>query len=60
MTITEVSSKIIQMLKINHNNIEIKNHNAENQPFTFINIQENTNISLEASPIENIDNIVHS
>ena len=32
----------------------------ENQPFTSTNIPENTKISLELSPIENMDTIVHS
>ena len=48
--ITEVPSKIIQKLSINHNKIEIKNYNAEHQPFTCTNLLENTNTSLEASP----------
>ena len=58
--ITEVLSETIQKLSINHNNIEIRNYNAENQLFTCTNISENTNTSLEASPMENLDTIVHS
>ena len=33
---------------------------AENQPFTCTNLPEKTNTSLEASPIENMDSIIHS
>ena len=60
VNITEVPSVIIQKLTINHNNIEIKTFNAGNQPFTCTNIPEKTNTSLEASPIENMDTIIHS
>ena len=35
-------------------------YNAQNQPFTCTDIPENTNISLESSPIENMDAIIHS
>ena len=52
--------EIVQKLTINQNNIEIKNYNAKLQPFTFTNISEKTNTSLEASPIENMDNMIHS
>ena len=60
VTITDVPSEIIQKLSINQINIEIKNYYAEKQPFTFTNIPEKTNTSLEASPIECIDTMVHS
>ena len=60
VTITEVQSELIQRVKIAHNNIEIIIHNAENQSFTFTNIPDNTNRSLEASSIENMDAIVRS
>ena len=40
-------------------NIEIKNNNAETQTFTCTRIPENTNTSLEASPIENMDTLIH-
>ena len=46
--------------KIDHNSIEIKVHNAENQPFTLTNIPLITNTSLEASPKENMDTITQS
>ena len=45
---------------MNHQNIEIKNYNAETQPFTCTNIIENTNNSLEVSPIEKMETIIHS
>ena len=57
---TEVSSETTQKLKIHHNNIEIKNQNAENQSFSFANIPDNTNTSVEESSADNIDNIVQS
>ena len=60
VTITETQSDIIQNFTIDYNNIEIKIYNAENQPFTFTNTQEITNTSPEASPTDNIDNILHS
>ena len=41
-------------------NIEIKNHNTENQLFTLTNIPDNTKTSLEASPTENLNTIDHS
>ena len=49
-----------QKLSLNHNNIEIRKYNAETQPFIFTNIQENKNTSLEVSPIENMDTLIHS
>ena len=60
VNITEVPSKIIQKLSINHSNIEIKNYNSQNQSFTCTKIPENSSTSLEASPIENMDTIIHS
>ena len=54
----EIPSEIIQKLSIKHQNIDIKNYNAETHPFTCTNIPENTNISLEASPIENMDTLI--
>ena len=60
VNVTEVPSEIIQKLSIIHNNIEIKNYNAKNQPFTCTNLPKNTNTSLEASPIENMDTIIRS
>ena len=50
----------IQKLSIINQNIEIRNYNAETQPFTCTNITKNTNTSLEVSPIENMDTIIHS
>ena len=50
----------IQKLSINHQNIEIKKYNAETQPFTCTNIIENTKNSLEISPIETMETIIHS
>ena len=47
-------------MSINHNNFEIIIYNAENQPFTCTDIPKFKNISLGASPIENMDAIVHS
>ena len=55
----EIPPKRIQSLSINHHNIEIRNYNAETQPFTCTNISENTNTSLEVSPIENMDRLIH-
>ena len=52
VAITEVPSEIIQKLSINHNPIEMNNFNAKNQSFTFRNIPETTNTSLEGSPIK--------
>ena len=60
LTVTEVPSEIIQKLKIGYESIEIKSHFAKNQPFTFTNITEYTNTSLEASLLDNMDTIVHS
>ena len=60
ITITEVPSEIKQKQQIDRNNFKNKNHNAKNQQFTFTNITKNTNTSLEASPIENMDTIVRS
>ena len=59
MKIPEIPSEIIQKLSNNHQNIEIKNYNAETHPFTCTNIPEKTNTSLEASPIENMDTLIH-
>ena len=58
--ITEIPSETIQKFSINHLNIEIKNYNAETQPFTCTNVPEKTITSLEASPIENMDTIILS
>ena len=60
INIREIPSKTIQKLPINHQYIEIRNYNTETQPFTCTNITENTNTSLEFSPIENMDTIIHS
>ena len=60
VNIPEIPFETIQKLTINHHKKEIKNYNAETQPFTCKNISENTNTSLEASPIENMDTIIHS
>ena len=60
MNIKEIPSETIQKLSINHQNIEIKNYNAETQPFTSTNIIESTNNSLEVSLIENMETIIHS
>ena len=56
----EIPSEIIQKLALNHHNIEIKNYNSETQAFTCTNIPENTNTSLEVSPIENMETIILS
>ena len=58
VNITEVPSEIIQKLSVKCKNIEITNYNAETSRFTCTNIPENT--SLEASPIEDMDTIVHN
>ena len=55
ITINEKLSEIIPRLKIDHEQIQLKSHNAENQIYTLTNI---TNTSLEASPT--IDTIIHS
>ena len=60
LNIPVIPSEIIQKLTINHHNIEIRNYNAETQSFTCTNAPENTNTSLEVSPIENMDTIIHS
>ena len=60
MNIPEIPSETIQKLSLNCKNKEITNYNAETRPFTFTNIPEKTNTSLEASPIENMDIIVHN
>ena len=60
VNIPDIPFETIQKLTLNHHNIEIKNYNAETQPFTCTNIPENTNTSPEASPIENMDTITHS
>ena len=52
---TEVPLESIQKLEIDHIRIEIQNHSAENQPLTFTNVPENTDTSLQASPIKNIE-----
>ena len=56
----EIPSETIQKFTINRQNIETKNYNADTQPFTCTNTPENTNTSLEASPIEKMDTIIHS
>ena len=60
INIPEIPSETIQKLSVNHHNLEIKNYNAGTQPFICTNAPENTNTSLEASPIENVDTITHS
>ena len=60
VNITEVPSLIIQKLSINHYNVEIENYNAENHFCACKILPKNTNTSLEASPIENIDTITNS
>ena len=60
VNILEIPSETIQNLSINHYKIEIRNYNVETQPFTCTNIPENTNTSLEVSPIENMDTKFHS
>ena len=61
MTITKIPSEFIQKLKIDSEQMQLQNHNAEKQPFTSTNLAENTNTALEASPIDhNINTIVHS
>ena len=44
ITITEVSPELIQKLKNDHEQIQIRKHNAENQPFTFTNITDKKHI----------------
>ena len=60
VNITDFSSETIQNLSINPQNIEIKNYNAEIQPFTCTKILEYTNTSLKVSPIENMETKFHS
>ena len=59
INIPEIPSETIQKLSINHQNIEIKIYKAETHQFTCTNIPENTNCSLEASPTENMDTLIH-
>ena len=57
----EVPFEIIEKLIFDMNIIQFKNPDAENQPFTFTSIKENTNTSLELLPTEqNKDTIVDS
>ena len=58
--ITEIPSETIQKLSINHQHIEIKNYKDATRTFTSTNITEKTNTSLEVSPIENMETIIHS
>ena len=58
--VSQIPSETIQKLTINHQNLENKNYKAQTQPFTCTKISENTNTSMEASPIENMDAIIHS
>ena len=60
VNIPEIRSETIQKLSINKQYIQIKSYNAETQPFTFANDSENANTSLETSPLENMETIVHS
>ena len=60
INIPKLPSETIQKFSIDHHKIEIKNCNAELQPFTCTNVPENTNTSLEESSIENMDIIFHS
>ena len=59
VNIPEIPSKTFQKVAINHHNVEIKNYNAEIQPFSCTNNPENTNTSLEASSIENTDTLIN-
>ena len=59
INIPVIASETIQKLFINHHKIEIKNCAAKSQPFTCLNVPENTITSLEASPIEHMDTIIH-
>ena len=54
VNVPEKPSKSIKKLSINHQNVEIRNYNAETQPFSCTNSLENTNTSLEASSNENL------
>ena len=60
VNIPEIPSETIQKLGINKQYIQIKNYNAETQPFTFTNNSENANTSPETSALENMETIVHS
>ena len=61
LTFTKVPFEILKKLNIDHRQNQLRNHNAENQPFTFTNITENINKSPEASPTEqNLDTIINS
>ena len=53
-------SETIQKPKLDRKPIQITNYNEETHPFTCTKISENTNTSLEASPTENMDTIVHN
>ena len=60
VNITEIPSKTIQKLSINHQNKVIRNYNPETQPIICTNFTEITNTSLEVSPSENMDTIIQS
>ena len=59
VNIPQIPSETFQNFSINHHNVEIKNYNAEIQPFTCTNNPENTNTSLERSSIENMDTLIN-
>ena len=60
VNIPEIPSETIQKLSINRQYIQIKKYNAKTSPFTFTNNSEKVNTSLETSPLENMETIVHS
>ena len=60
INIPEISSETTHKLLLNRKHVQITNYNAETHPFTFTNIPENTNTSLEASTTENMDTIIHN
>ena len=60
INIPEIPSELFQKLAIMHHNTEIKNSKSETQAFTCTNVPENTKTSLDTSPIENMETIIHS
>ena len=61
LTITEVPSEVTQKLKTDHEKVQLKKQSAENQPFVFQNITDNTNTFLETKPTkQNKDTVIPS
>ena len=56
----KIPSENIQKRSLNRKHIEIIKYNADTIPFSYTKIPENINASLEASPIENMNTIIHN